>query len=119
MRKIAIMLGMAVLGLAVVAGWQVGSCELASIELQDDMQDLASQAGTHIGLAKLSSDDDLRSAVVGKAREHGINLQPAQIRVQRAGSGDAATVYLRADYTVPVNLPGWTFALHFTSSSRR
>ena len=117
MRKVNIFIGIAVFVGMVVVGWQIGSCELANIELQDDMQDLASQAGARIGFVEPRSDEDLRRAVMRKAKEHDIELDPGQVRVQRTASVDMSTVYLAADYTVLVRLPGGSFTLHFTPST--
>lgn len=61
MRKVTIIVGLAALVAAVVASWQIGSSELANIELQDDMRDIAAQTGSRIGLAQISSDEDLRN----------------------------------------------------------
>ncbi len=41
MRNVKIVLGLAVLVLVVTLGWQVGKCEVANIELQDDRRDMA------------------------------------------------------------------------------
>ena len=43
MRNLTITLGVAALLLVLVTGWQVGACELANVEFQDDMQDIASE----------------------------------------------------------------------------
>jgi len=44
-------------------------------------------------------------------------LLPEQITVQRIGSPGAPAVYVAADYSVPVTLPGYSFSLHFNPSS--
>jgi hypothetical protein len=119
MRKVTIIVGLAALVAVVIGGWQVGSCELANIELQDDMRDIAAQTGSRIGLAQVRSDEDLRNAVIRKAAQHDIKLKPEQVRIERSGSSDTATVYLRADYRIQLNAPGWTYTLHFTPTSRR
>lgn len=119
MRRIRLILGTAVVVLAAMAGWQAGSSYLASLELQDDMHDLASQLAPHIGYSAPTSDDDLRAAILHKAQQYNIDLQPRQVTVQRSGSGYASTVYLAADYRVPVHVPGVSFTLHFTPSSAK
>ena len=96
------------------AAWQVGSSELANIELRDDMQDMASQIATRTGFSSTKSDADLRSAVLKKAEKYDIALNPDQITVQQSGSGNQSSVYVAADYSVPVHLPGFEFTLHFT-----
>ena len=62
MRKITILVGIVFLIVMIVMGWQIGSSELANVQLQDDMQDIASQAGTRIGFVEPRSDEDLRRA---------------------------------------------------------
>ncbi len=119
MRNLKIILGVIVFILAVIAGWQIGSSVLANVELQDDMRDLASQLGASIGYSPLSSDEDLRNSVIRKAIEHGIVMKPSQVTVQRMVSGDKTTIYLAADYTVLIHMPGFSFTLHFTPSSRK
>ncbi|MGD1211809.1 MAG: hypothetical protein ABR973_10695 [Candidatus Acidiferrales bacterium] len=51
MRKAKLILGLAVLALAIIAGWPIASCELANLELREDLRDLAAQNGARIGLA--------------------------------------------------------------------
>ncbi len=100
-----------------MAGWQIGAWELANINLQEDMRDLASQAGAHIGVVAPMSDEDLSRAIVRKAWDHGIELKPTEVTVRRTDTGETSRLYLAADYTVPVNLPLVSFTLHFMPSS--
>lgn len=113
------MTGIVVLLVILIVGWQIGSCEVANYELQDDLRDLASQAGTHIGLSQQTSEDDLRETVIRKAKDHGIELRPDWVKVERSGSGDTLTVFLEADYNRVVRLPGISFTLHFKPSAGR
>src|SRR5271167_2201007 len=117
MGKVKLIFGLAVFGLAIIAGWQIASVELANSELQSDLRDFATQAGARIGLNAPSTDEDLRSAVIHKAEEYGIQLEPQQVTVQHTGAGPASVVHLSVDYQARVNLPGFSFSLHFTASS--
>ena len=117
MRRIKIILGLAVIAFVSIAGWQIGSAEIANIRLRDDMQDMATQAGLRIGLTNAKSDDDFRDAVLGKARQYDIELAPEQVIVQRTGSDVTGAISLGADYTVPIHLPGLSFTIHFTPTS--
>ncbi len=120
MRGVKFVLVAAIILLVVMAGWQVASRELANFQLQDDLHDMASQLGARIGFNAPRSDDDYRALVIRKAGEYGIELKADQITVQRAEAGsDGAKVYLTADYTAPVRLPGFSFALHFAPSSTK
>jgi hypothetical protein len=119
MGKAKVILGLAVLALAVFAGWQIGSCELANAELQSDLRDLAAEVGTRIGLDARSTDEQLRSAIIHKAEGYDIQLEPGQVTVIRSGAGWDSTVYLAVDYTQRVNLFVYSFNLHFTPSSKK
>jgi hypothetical protein len=119
MGKAKLILGLVVLTLAGVAGWRVASCELANLELGEDLRDLAAQVGSRIGLTPASSDEDFRSAVIRKAEEHEIRLEPEQVTVQRTGTAEAPLIYLAADYRVRVKLLRFEFTFHFTPSSAK
>jgi len=117
MRRITILFTIALLVLPAAAGWQIAAWELANTNLQEEMRDMGSQAGSHIGFIPPMSDDEARSALVRKAKEHGIELKPNQVRVWRKGSGETSTLHLAAEYSAPVNLVFFSFHLHFTPSS--
>lgn len=116
MRQLGIIVLVALLAPAILVGWRVGACELANIELQEDMKDLASQLGSRIGYVAQKSEEELRASVIGDAATHGIDLKPDQVTVRRTGSGKSSTVYLAADYSVSFNIPLFPFTLHFTPS---
>ena len=119
MNRFKVLSVLAIVALAAIVGWQVAACELANIELRDDMKDLASQLGGRIGFTPPSSDEDFRQAVIAHALKYGIELTPQQVTVVRSGTGVAADIYLAADYTAAIHLPGLNFALHFTPSAGR
>lgn len=119
MGKARVIPGLAILALAAVASWQIGSRELANLELQSDLRDLAAEVGTRIGLDARSTDEQLRNAVIRKAEGHDIQLEPGQVTVVRSDTGADSTVYLAVDYKVRVNLFVYSFNLHFTPSSKK
>ena len=120
MGKGKVIVGLVLLCFALVAGWQVVSCELANAAFQEDLQDLSAQGGTRIGLLSASSDEDIRNKVMQKANNHDILLQPTQITIERRGTPEVPFVYLAADYKARVNLLfGFSFELHFTPASKQ
>ncbi len=119
MGKAKLILGLAAFGVAVAVGWQIASCEIANLELQTDMRDIAAQIASRIGLEPPNSDEDLRNAVIHKAEEHDIQLEPAQVTVQRTASGKTSAINLAADYKARVNLVLYSFTLHFTPTSAK
>jgi hypothetical protein len=117
MRKLLIILCLVALLLAITTAWQVVANQVANTELQDDMKDMASELGVRIGLSPSKTDDELRDAVINKAIKYDIKLTRRQVKVRHLGSGPMRTLYLQADYTVPVNLPGYSFEMHFSPAT--
>jgi hypothetical protein len=117
--KAKLLVGLAVLALVAIAGWQIGSCEIANLELQTDLHDISIQLASRVGMEAPNSDQDLRNAVIRRAEEHGIHLKPEQVTVQHVGSGKTEAIYLAAEYDRRVKLPGYSFTLHFSPSSTK
>jgi len=97
----------------VYCGFQIIPPELTNYSFQDDLRNIAMVGGAN----PHQTDQELIDAIVKKAREHDIALAPEQITVQRIGTPGAPAVFVAADYSVPVSLPGYSFSLHFTPSS--
>jgi len=108
----------ALVGLVVIIGviycaFQIIPPELTNYSFQDDLRNIAMTGGAN----PHTSDQELVDSIMRKAQEHQITLVPEQITVQRIGSPGAPAVYVAADYSVPVSLPGYSFTLHFNPSS--
>jgi hypothetical protein len=113
MGTIKAILGVLVVVGAIYAGFQIIPPELTNYSFQDDLRNVAMVGGGNPHL----TDKDLTDAIMKKAQEHQIPLAPENVTVQRIGSPGAQAVYVAADYSVPVTLPGYSFSLHFTPSS--
>jgi hypothetical protein len=108
----------AIVGFLVVVGviyaaFQIIPPELSNYSFQDDLRDVAMASAANFHL----TDEDIQQQVIKKAQEHQITLAPEQVTVQHIGTPGAPAVYVAADYSVPVSLPGYSFSLHFTPSS--
>ena len=97
----------------IYCGFQIIPPELTNYSFQDDLRNIAMVGGAN----PHQTDQELIDAVMKKAREHDITLAPEQVTVQRIGTPGAPAVFVAADYSVPVSLPGYSFPLHFTPSS--
>ena len=75
--------GIALVVAAVMAGWEILAPEVTNIVFQDELHDMAAQAGAHIGLVVPPSDGVLRNLVIRKAEKHEVTLDPAQVTVRR------------------------------------
>jgi len=93
--------------------FQIIPPELTNYSFQDDLRNIAMTGGAN----PRQTDQDLIDAIIKKAQEHQITLAPEQITVQRIGTPGAPAVYVAAEYSVPINLPGYSFTLHFNPSS--
>jgi hypothetical protein len=117
MKKIFWILSLVLLAVALGAGWQIVSSQVANSLLREDLQYIAVQTAPKIGLAAPRTDDDLRAMVIAQARQHGIGLDPDQITVSHPQDGATSTVILSVDYTSRINLLGTSFTMHFTPTS--
>lgn len=97
----------------IYAGFQIIPPEMTNYSFEDDLRNVALTGGANYKL----SEEDLRTTVIQRAQEHQIVLTPEQVTVQRVNTPGAPSVYVAADYSVPVSLPGYSFTLHFTPSS--
>jgi hypothetical protein len=97
----------------IYAGVQVVPPMMSNYSFQDDLRSIAMIAGAN----PHQSDQDVVESVLKRAREHEIPLTPEAVTVQRIGTPGAPAVYVAADYSVPVSLPGYNFNMHFNPSS--
>jgi len=116
-KKLKIGLGIAVGILLFNTGWQIAACEIENTELQDDMRDFSSQLGGRIGFSDFRTDEQLRDDVLRKADRYDLPVTRDQITIYRDSEGKDAHIYIAADYTVPIYVPGFSFAMHFTPHS--
>jgi hypothetical protein len=113
MGTIKAVVGFLVIIGAVYSGFQIIPPELNNYSFQDDLRNIAMMAGAN----PHQSDQDTLESILKKAQERGITLTPEQVTVTRIGTPGAPAVYVGADYTVAVSLPGYSMVLHFTPSS--
>ena len=113
MGTIKAIVGFLAIIFVIYAGFQIIPPELTNYSFQDDLRSIAMVGSSNIR----QTDLDIVNAVIKKAQEHEITLTPEQVTVQRIGQPGMLAVYVAADYSVPVSLPGYSFSLHFTPSS--
>ena len=93
--------------------FQVAPPVMANYSFQDDLRQVAMMDAT----AFQKTDDDVRNDVLKKAKEHDLPIEAKQVTVQRIGSVGMPAVYVAADYSVTISLPGYSFDMHFSPSS--
>jgi len=107
MSTIKLILALAVIVVLGMGVAQIVPPVLANYSFQDDLRQISVMAGSNPN----RTDEDLLKEVIRKAKEHEIELAPTQVKVQHIGTPGAMAVYVSADYSLPVNLPG--YSLHF------
>jgi hypothetical protein len=103
---------LAIIGV-IYAGFQIIPPELTNYSFQDDLRNVALVGGSN----PHTTDQELVDSIIRKAQEHQITLVAENVTVQRIGTPGSPAVYVAADYSVPVSLPGYSFSLHFNPSS--
>ena len=64
------------------------------------------------------SEDDIRDAVIKHARNYDITLTAAQVHVSRTGVNGNGNLTIEAEYSVPIDLPGYSTTVEFHPSSK-
>ena len=113
MGTVKAIIGLLVFVAMIYCGFQIIPPELSNYTFQDDLKNIAlmGAANPH------QTDQDIVDSIEKKAAEHQIALAPEQITVKHIGTPGAPAIYVGAEYSVPVTLPGYSFTLHFTPSS--
>jgi hypothetical protein len=113
MGTVKLLIGfLAIVGVA-VAGFQIAPPLLTNYSFQDDLRNIAMVDGSNIQ----KNEEDIRTDVLRKAKEHELQLDAKQITVQNISSPGMRAMYVAVDYSVPVNLPGYSFDMHFNPNS--
>ncbi len=85
----------------------------ANYELEDAIKTESTQS-----TYSTRTEDDIRETVIKEARSYDIALTPKQVHVQRIGGFGAGTLSIEAEYSVPIELPGYSTTIDFHPSSK-
>jgi hypothetical protein len=99
--------------LVIVACFEVAPPLMANYSFQDDLRNVALMDGANFQ----KTDDDIRNDVLRKAKEQNLPIDAKQVIVQRISTPGMSSVYVAADYTVAISLPGYSFDMHFNPTS--
>jgi hypothetical protein len=106
------------IGFLAIAGVFVGIFQVAppimnNYNFQDDLKTIAMMDNS----AFQKTDEDVRTEVMRKVKEHDLPIEPKQVTVQRVNTPGAPSLYVAADYSVTISLPGYSFDMHFAPNS--
>jgi hypothetical protein len=113
MATLKLVFGFAIFGAVALFGLKLVPPFFSNYELEDAIKTEAVQA-----TYTTRTEDDVREAIIKTARNYDIALTPKQVTVQRVGGLGTGTLMIEADYSVPINLPGYTTSLEFHPSSK-
>jgi len=113
MATLKLALGVAVFALVALLGIKLIPPFFSNYELEDSIKTEALQA-----TYTTRTEDDVREAVIKQARNYDIALTPKQVHVSRVGGYGAGSLTIEAEYSVPVELPGYSTVLEFHPSSK-
>jgi hypothetical protein len=113
MGTVKAIVGFVAIVAVIYCAFQIIPPELTNYSFTDDLRNIAMVGGSN----PHQTDQDLIDQVIKKAEEHQIALTRERVTIQRIGTPGAPAVYVAVDYSVPVDLPGYSFTLHFTPSS--
>jgi hypothetical protein len=99
---------------AVVVGlFQIVPPVLNNYSFSDDLKTVSLMDSTSLQ----KTDDDVRNDVLRKAKERDLPVEAKQITIQRINSPGISAVYVAVDYNVTINLPGYSFDMHFNPTT--
>ena len=112
MATLKLVLGFGVIFGMILVGIKVIPPCFANYEFEDTLKTDAVQA-----TYSTRSEEDIRNTVIKHAHDYDIPLTAQQVHVSRTGGYGTGTLNIEADYSIPVDLPGYSTTLNFHPSS--
>ena len=97
----------------VVGCFEVAPPMMANYSFQDDLRNVALMDSGNFQ----KTEEDVRNDVMRKVKDENLPIEPKQLTVQRINTPGMSAIYVAADYSVTVNLPFYSFNMHFTPNS--
>jgi hypothetical protein len=113
MGIIKAIIGFLAIAAVFVGLFQIAPPMLANYSFSDDLKTVSMMDSSNLQ----KTDEDVRNDVLRKAKEHDLPIEGKQITVQRINTPGISAVYVAADYNVTINLPGYSFDMHFNPTS--
>jgi hypothetical protein len=113
MATLKLVFGVAIFGAVVLFGIKIIPPFFSNYELEDSIKTEALQS-----TYSTRTEDDIRASIIKQARSYDIALTPQQVHISRLGAFGAGSLTIEADYSVPVELPGYSTTLEFHPSTR-
>ena len=112
MGTLKLIFGVAIFCAVALFGIKIIPPYFANYQLEDSIKTEATQS-----TYSTRTEDDIRESIIKQARSYDIPLTPKQVRVSRIGGFGVGTLNIEADYSVPVDFPGYSTTLEFHPST--
>ena len=109
MGTFKLLIGFLAIILVVVCAFRVVPPMMANYSFADDLKNVSLMDSQNFQ----KTDEDVRNDVMRKVREQNLPIEPKQVTVQRINTPGMSALYISADYSVPISLPGYSFDMHF------
>jgi len=112
MTTLKLILGLAIFASVGLVAIKVIPPFFSNYEFEDSIKNEALQS-----TYSTRTEDDIRDSVIKHARDYDIVLSPKQVKVSRSGNYGSGNLLIEADYSVPLDLPGYSTTLNFHPST--
>src|ERR1700684_839185 len=113
MGTIKLLIGFLAILFVVVGCFEVAPPMMANYSFEDDLRNVSLMDSGNFQ----KTEDDVRNDVMRKVKDQNLPIESKQLTVQRINTPGMSALYIAADYTVPINLPFYSFDMHFTPNS--
>ena len=113
MATLKLVFGVAIFGLLALVGIKIIPPFFSNNELEHAIKTEATQS-----TYSTRTEEDVRETIIKQARSYDIALTPKQVHVSRVGGFGTGTLSIDAEYSVPIELPGYSTTLDFHPSSK-
>jgi YbbR domain-containing protein len=113
MANLKLIFGFAILGFVGLVCFKLIPPYFSNYEFEDSIKAESIQA-TYTS----RTEEDIRDTIIKQARNYDIALTPKQVRVTRIGGPGNGSLNIEADYSVPVDLPGYSTTIEFHPTSK-
>jgi hypothetical protein len=113
MSTLKMIVGLAVVVAMVVVGVKVIPVYFANYQLEDVIKTEALQS-----TYSTRTPDDIRDAIIKRAKDCDIPLTAKQVHVARSGSNGTGSLVIEVRYTATIDLPGYSTTVEFNPSTK-
>lgn len=113
MGTLKLVFGFAIFAALILFGIKIIPPFFSNYELEDAIKTEATQS-----TYSTRTEDDIRESIIKQAQGYDIALTPKQVHVSRMGGFGQGTLAIDAEYSVPIDFPGYSTTLEFHPSSK-